>query len=259
MKEFILFFTHLPLFFLWIYFLSFFFIKRKKVFKKVILLNTCLFLFSSLPITVYLFKLPLYPKKNIYEENINKNYSLIVVPTAGFKREYNNTYKKYNYINYPSNESLKRLDDALNILNYLDIPVFISGGKTINNLDSEALILINNTNRNLDNKKIILEKKSLNSYQTGKNISNYLKKNNYSNNIILITDLYHYKRMSGVLKKKEINPFFVKKNFITDKINKSFFIPSSANFSEINKIKYSYLGLINYLYLNKIDIKNILN
>ena len=65
--------------------------------------------------------------------------------------------------------------------------------------------------------------------------------------------------MAGVLKKKEINPFFVKKNFIADKINKSFFIPDKKNFSEVNKIKYSYLGLINYLYLNKIDIKNILN
>ena len=253
MKEFILSFTEVPFFFIYIYFFSLFFIKRKNVFKKIILVNSCLFLFFSLPISSYLFKLPLYPKKNVYEENINKNYSLILVPTSGFKKKNQKIYK------YPSKTSLKRLDDALNVLNYLDIPIFISGGKTINNMDAEAEILINNTNRNLSNKIIILDKNSLNSYQTGKNISDYLKKKNFNNNIILITDLYHYKRMAGVLKKKEINPFFVKKNFIADKINKSFFIPDKKNFSEVNKIKYSYLGLINYLYLNKIDIKNILN
>ena len=106
-------------------------------------------------------------------------------------------------------------------------------------------MLINNSVINADNKKIILDKNSLNSYETGKNVSNYLKKNNYSNNIILITDLYHYKRMSGVLKKKEINPFFIKKNFVPDKINKSYFIPNYKNFSEINKVRYSYLALIN--------------
>ena len=150
------------------------------------------------------------------------------------------------------------MDNALNVLNYLDIPIFISGGKTIDDFDNEADVLINNSVINADNKKIILDKNSLNSYETGKNVSNYLKKNNYSNNIILITDLYHYKRMSGVLKKKEINPFFIKKNFVPDKINKSYFIPNYKNFSEINKVRYSYLGLINYLYLDKIDIKNIL-
>ena len=252
MKEFILAFTNIPLFFLYIYFFSLFFIKRKNIFKKIILINSCLFFFFSFPISTYLFKLPLYPKKNIYEENVNKKYSLILVPTAGFK-------KKNNILHdYPSDASLLRLENALNVLKYLDIPIFISGGKTINNFNSEAETLIKNVNINIDNKRIILDKISLNSYQTGKNINDYLKKKNYSNNIILITDLYHYKRMSSVLKKKGINPFFIKKNFITDKINKSFFIPNYKNFSELNRIKYSYLGLINYLYLNKINIKNIL-
>ena len=253
MKEIILSFTEVPVFFIYIYFFSFFFIKRKNIFKKIILVNSCLFFFFSLQISTYLFKLPLYPKKNVYEKNIDQNYSLILVPTSGFKRKNNKIY------NYPSKDSLKRLDNALNVLNYIDIPIYISGGKTIDDLDSEAEVLIDNSIMNIDNKKIISDKKSLNSYETGKNISNYLKRNNYSNNIILITDLYHYKRMSGVLKKKEINPFFIKKNFIPDKINKSFFIPDYKNFSEINRVRYSYLGLINYLYLNKIDIKNILN
>ena len=252
MKEIILSFTQAPAFFIYIYFFSFFFIKRRNIFKKIILVNSCLFFFFSLQISTYIFKFPLYPKKNLYEKNIDQNYSLILVPTAGFKKKNNKIY------NYPSENSLKRLDNALNVLNYLDIPIFISGGKTIDDFDNEADVLINNSVINTDNKKIILDKNSLNSYETGKNVSNYLKKNNYSNNIILITDLYHYKRMSGVLKKKEINPFFIKKNFIPDKINKSYFIPNYKNFSEINKVRYSYLGLINYLYLDKIDIKNIL-
>ena len=68
-----------------------------------------------------------------------QNYSLILVPTAGFKKKNNKMY------NYPSEDSLKRLDNALNVLNYLDIPIFISGGKTIDDLDSEAEVLIDNS------------------------------------------------------------------------------------------------------------------
>ena len=99
----------------------------------------------------------------------------------------------------------------------------------------------------------------MNSYETGKTVSNYLNNNNYINNIILVTDLYHYKRMSGVLKKNDVNAFFIKNFFIIDRINKKSFIPNKKNFSQINQIRYSYFGLINYLFLNKIDIKDITN
>ena len=253
MKELILFFTEVPFFFIYIYFLSFFFFKRKNFFKKIILINSFFLLFFSLPISSYLFKLPLYPTEYVYEENINKNYSIILVPTAGFKTVDGKMYK------YPSKTSLKRFDDALNISNSLDIPIFISGGKTNKKYESEAEILINNININLNKKKIVLEKKSLNSYETGKTVSNYLNNNNYINNIILVTDLYHYKRMSGVLKKNDVNAFFIKNFFIIDRINKKSFIPNKKNFSQINQIRYSYFGLINYLFLNKIDIKDITN
>ena len=155
MKEFILSFTNTPLIFIYIYFFSLFFLKRKSIFKKIILINSCLFLFFSLPITSYLFKLPLYPKKYIYEDNVNKKYSLILVPTSGFKKE-NDVLQ-----NYPSNASLKRLENALNVFKYLDIPIFISGGKTINNFNSEAETLINNVPVKLDNKSIILDNISI--------------------------------------------------------------------------------------------------
>ena len=58
---------------------------------------------------------------------------------------------------------------------------FILGtGPSINDidlsyLDSEAEILIKNFHENLENNKIILEKKSINSYESGFYINNYLK------------------------------------------------------------------------------------
>ena len=52
--------------------------------------------------------------------------------------------------------------------------------------------------------KGIWEKDSINSYETSVNIEKYINENKISNNIILITDLYHFKRMSGSLKNKNI-------------------------------------------------------
>ena len=148
--------------------------------------------------------MPLYPKKNIYKENLDKNYSLILVPTAGFEHHNN------EYFAYPSNSSIKRLYDAYNFSKNLEIPIFISGGKTKKNIDSEAEILAKNFFENLKNMEIILETKSMNSYDTGYYVNRYLKENNLEKNIILFTDVYHFKRMLGVLEKNNITVFFSK-------------------------------------------------
>ena len=85
MKNIILSISTLPDLFFYVYFISLFFFKKRKTFKTIILINTFFLIVSSLPVTGYLLELPLYPKKNIYEENLNEKYSLILVPTAGFK------------------------------------------------------------------------------------------------------------------------------------------------------------------------------
>ena len=125
------------------------------------MINTFFLIVSSLPVTGYLLELPLYPKKNIYEENFDKNYSIILVPTAGFEHHNN------EYFAYPSNSSIKRLYDAYNFSKNLEIPIFISGGKTKKNIDSEAEILAKNFFQDLKNMEIVLETKSINSYDTG--------------------------------------------------------------------------------------------
>ena len=52
-----------------------------------------------------------------------------------------------------------------------------------------------------------------------------INENKISNNIILITDLYHFKRMSGSLKNKNIISYFPKELFQRKKINyKDFYL-----------------------------------
>ena len=168
-----------------------------------------------------------------------------MVPTAGFEHHNN------EYFAYPSNSSIKRLYDAYNFSKNLEIPIFISGGKTIKNIDSEAEILAKNFFENLKNMEIILETKSMNSYDTGYYVNRYLKENNLEKNIILFTDVYHFKRMLGVLEKNNITVFFSKNFIVKKKIKYYDFLPHYKNYRQINVIRYSYFGLINYIFLNK--------
>ena len=245
MKNIILSISTLPDLFFYVYFISLFFFKKKRTFKTIIFINTFFLIVLSLPITGYFLKLPLYPKKNIYEENLNEKYSLILVPTAGFQRI------NKSYLPYPSRTSIKRLDDAYNFSKKLQIPIFISGGKTIDNIDSEAEILAKNFFQDLKNMEIVLETKSLNSYDTGYYVNKYLKENNLEKNIILFTDVYHFKRMLGVLEKNNITVFFLKNSFVKKKIKYYDFLPHYKNYKQMNEIIYSYFGLINYIFLNK--------
>ena len=251
MKNIILLISKLPFFFFLVYIFSIFFFKKKKFFKIIIIFNTFFLIIFLLPITSYLLKLPLYPKKNIYEENLDKNYSLILVPTAGFQKI------NKSYLPYPSRTSIKRLDDAYNFSKKLQIPIFISGGKTIDNIDSEAEILVKNYFENLKNMEIILETKSINSYDTGYYVNRYLKENNLEKNIILFTDVYHFKRMTGVLEKNNITVSFLKNSFVKKKIKYYDFLPHYKNYRLMNEISYSYFGLINYIFLNKMRVNTL--
>ena len=249
MKNIVLSISTLPNLFFYVYFISLFFFKKRKTFKTIILINTFFLIVSSLPVTGYLLELPLYPKKNIYEENLNEKYSLILVPTAGFQKNMDNLP-----IPYPSTSSIKRLNDAYNFSKKLQVPIFISGGKTINYIDSEAEILTKNYFKDLKNIEIILETKSINSYDTGYYVNRYLKENNLEKNIILFTDVYHFKRMIGVLEKNNITVFFLKNSFVKKKIKYYDFLPHYKNYRQINVIRYSYFGLINYIFLNKMRV-----
>ena len=102
--------------------------------------------------------------------------------------------------------------------------------------------------------EIILETKSINSYDTGYYVNKYLKENNLEKNIILFTDVYHFKRMLGVLKKNNITVFFSKDYIMKKKMKYYNFLPQYENFEQINKIRYSYFALINYLFLNKVRV-----
>ena len=251
MKNIVLSISTLPNLFFYVYFISLFFFKRRKTFKTIILINTFFLIVSSLPVTGYLLELPLYPKKNIYEENLNEKYSLILVPTAGFQKI------NKSYLPYPSRTSIKRLDDAYNFSKKLQIPIFISGGKTIDNIDSEAEILAKNFFEDLKNMEIVLETKSINSYDTGYYVNKYLKENNLEKNIILFTDVYHFKRMLGVLEKNNITVFFSKNSIVKKKIKYYDFLPNYENYGQMNQIRYSYFALINYIFLKKMSVSTL--
>ena len=199
-----------------------------------------------MPISLILLEKPFYPKKNMYE--IKKEiFSVILVPTAGII--YN---KKENKIE-PTKNSINRIKKAIEYTEDIDLPIIISGGITKPDFDSEASVVFKSLKKKyLINKNIILEKKSINSYETSKNLKKYLKENNLNKNIILITDLYHYKRMAKSLEKNNIKPFYIKKIFKKKEISYKNFIPSFKNYSNINNIKYEYFGLIYYKILGRI-------
>ena len=254
MKNLILSISELPELFFLIFFLSMFFFKKKKIFLLLLFFNTISLTLLSLPITSKLLKYPLYPEKNIYIKNLDRKFSLMLVPTSGFAKN-----KKNEYISYPSNSSINRLNNAYKFSKKLNIPIYISGGKTVENLKSEAEILKENFFKELSNKKIIIDSKSLNTNETGILIKKYLNENNLEKNIILFTDIYHFKRMQSVLEKNNINAFFLKKSFKKEEINFYDFIPNYKNYAEINVIKYSYFALINYIFLDKIDFHSLAN
>ena len=252
MKNFILTITHLPICFFIIYLISIFFYK-KNFFRKIILINTFFLIFFLFPVTSYYLEKPFYPKKNIYEKNKNINYSLILVPASGFRKDHKNKI----YLSLPSSTSIKRLKNAVKFTNYLDLPIFVSGGKTINYLDSEAKVLLKYSLKNFEIKQIILDEDSLNSYETAINLYKYINKKKMNKNIILITDLYHFKRMSGTLKKNKINSYIPNKLYEKKNLKKKDFIPTRANWSEINAIRYAYFGIIYYIIFNKMDINSL--
>ena len=102
--------------------------------------------------------------------------------------------------------------------------------------------------------EIILETKSMNSYDTGYYVNKYLTENNLKKNIILFTDVYHFKRMLGVLEKKNITVFFSKNLIVKKKIKYYDFLPHYENYKQMNLIRYSYFALINYIFLNKMRV-----
>ena len=252
MKYTILKLINLPFVFLLIYIFSIFFLGKKKFFKRIIFFNTLLILIFSLPITSYFLEKPLYPIKNTYEDNINIDYSIILVPAAGI------SYNLKKKIHEPSEYSIERIHHALNFSSIVNIPIIVSGGVTKKNVISEAEIIEKYVEKNFK-KKLILEKKSINSYETSINIRHYINKSKTSNNIILITDLYHFHRMSGALEKKNIFTYFPKELFEKKKISYKDFIPAYESFDRINDINYAYLGIIYYLITNKMDFKDLFN
>ena len=155
MKNIILSILSFPFIFFLIYFLSIFFYKKKKFFKLIITINTFFLIIFSVPIISYI----LETKKNTYEKNLDKKFSLIIVPTAGFKKNENN-----DYYDYPSKNSIDRLYKAYVFSINKNIPIYISGGKTIKNIDSEAEILSKNFFQKIDKTKIVIENKSINTF-----------------------------------------------------------------------------------------------
>ena len=254
MKNFILSILIFPFIFFLIYFLSIFFYKKKKIFKLIIITNTFFLIIFSVPIISYILEIPLYPKKNTYEKNLDKKFSLIIVPTAGFKKNENN-----DYYDYPSKNSIDRLYKAYVFSINKNIPIYISGGKTIKNIDSEAEILSKNFFQKIDKTKIVIENKSINTFETAINLEQYLLNKNLSKNIILFTDLYHHKRMASVLEKKKIKVFFATNSFKKKKIELNDFFPSLKSYEEINKVRYSYLAILKYIITNKVNYSTLIN
>ena len=248
MKFLILNIIHFPQLFIIIYFISFFFLNKYPKLKRVILINSFLLFFSTLPFISYLLEKPLYLKENFVNDNLNISFSIILVPAGGI------IHDEITKTIQPTKDSMNRFIDAKNLNKELNLPILVAGGKTIENNKSESKVIQEYFNEE-GNKQIYIEEQSLNTNQTAKNFKKILEKKKLNKNIILVTNKSHVKRMASVLRNNDIN-VYIPKELTESSLTIKDFVPK-ISFLRLNIIKYEYIGLIYYLYKNNINFKNL--
>jgi uncharacterized SAM-binding protein YcdF (DUF218 family) len=176
--------------------------------------------------------------------SIDKDYSAVIVLTAGSYKDANNKW-------YPSSTSIKRAVLADNLSKKLNIPLIILGGK--NNLETPAESLV--VSKVIDNNKIILDYKSKNTYQSVVNLEKILEKNNIdrADNFIVITSKLHNLRTALIFKSQNYN-IEIYDYLSFSKLSFLKFIPSSKSFTYFNNCLYEYYGIIKYIFLGYIKI-----
>jgi len=188
----------------------------------------------SIPITTYIIEYPLKANSNSYLKG--DNISIVLVPTAGSYKDYNNNW-------HPSSTSILRAVIGETLAIKLNTTLIISGGDIQKSNISEALLV-----SKMINQDAILDHDSKNTSDTVINLKYIIEENNITmeHPILLVTSPIHNLRASMTLKSYGYNV----KNF-NQKLNKKYsiidFIPSSKSFIYLNNALYEYIGILKYI------------
>lgn len=99
------------------------------------------------------------------------------------------------------------------------------------------------TDRGIPQEKIFLENKSLNTFESGRNIKDLLGEEQF----LLVTSAYHMRRSMEVFKKLGMNPVPAPTDFKAKKQHRLFdFFPGSYNFEKSDLAVHEYFGILFY-------------
>ena len=244
MKEYLYNLVFFPLPIIWLmFFIMIFKLKRYSYFCfKIIFFS--LFI-MSMPIFIDIIEYPLKANSNSYLEG--NNISIVLVPTAGSYKDYNNNW-------HPSSSSILRAATGEALAKKFNTTLVISGGDLHNSGLSEAFLV-----SKMINKDAILDHTSKNTFQTVINLQYIIEKNNIIMDypILLVTSPIHKLRTFMTLKSygykvKIFNKKFNKKYSIID------FIPNSKSFIHLNNALYEYIGILKYILSGHIKLNSVL-
>ena len=211
--------------------------KRLKIFSVCLLIMFMI----SLPFFGKFISYPLVGLPKLFISSDLKDVKSAVVLTGGIYKNIINEWQ-------PSKNTEERILYARKLLYKKDIPIIISGGITTENAPSEAEV----TKEFYNLVSAEIENKSLNTYESAKNLNNYC--DIFNNYLILITDKFHSLRSYLSFKSQGCKTILYDYDY-----NFTFkdLIPSIQGFTLFNKAMYEYTAIIYYLVTLKINLVNL--
>ena len=215
--------------------------KRKRL--SVALSTLFLFFVFSLPIISEILSYPLHSFVKTFKEEYKNNIKLILVPTAGIEKDPMGQWR-------PTRTSSNRLLEAYKVAKNTSMPILLSGGFTKKEAPSEAFV-INNFHK-IPN--VQLDQNSKNTYETAINNKDICSKG--KNLILLVTSKIHTLRSYLTFKSHGCNILVLNNSF---DLKLSSLLPALYGYANLNSVVYEYIGLMYYIFTNKINLINLIS
>jgi len=149
---------------------------------------------------------------------------------------------------FPTKNAYPRLLKTIELYNKKQKPIYISGGKSFNNKESESSIykkiLIDS---GISKEDIFIEESSRNTAENSKYIKEIMHNNNFKSGI-LITSAYHMPRSMAIFKDDSLIFYPESAGYLENISNKKFlnYLPNFENLSIFNIVLHEYIGRIYY-------------
>lgn len=152
------------------------------------------------------------------------------------------------FSSFPTKNAYPRLLKTIELYNKKQKPIYISGGKSFNNKESESSIykkiLIDS---GISKEDIFIEESSRNTSENSKYIKEIMHNNNFKSGI-LITSAYHMPRSMAIFKDDSLIFYPESAGYLENISNKKFlnYLPNFENLSIFNIVLHEYIGRIYY-------------